>query len=380
MKAGRLLRLRGLIVKESRQVVRDPSSIAIAFVMPIILLVLFGYGVSLDAKHIRVALVIEAPSRATESLAASFDRSEYFDIGRVADRRTAESGLVSGDYRGVLVLTSDFDSRLERARSGAVHEAAPIQLILDGTDANTARLTKGYVEGVWSKWLTLEGLTEARATRLAVTGEPRIWFNPEVRSRNFLVPGLIAIIMTLIGTLLTALVVAREWERGTMEALMVTPISVAELLIGKLTPYFLLGMGGMALSVAMAVFLFGVPFRGSFLVLTGVSAVFLVSALALGLLISTAARSQFVAGQIALVAAFLPAFMLSGFVFEIGNMPWVIQAITYAFAARYFISALQTLFLAGDVWSVIVPDVLAMAALAGVLLTITALRTAKRLD
>lgn len=380
MKPGRTLRLRGLIMKESRQVVRDPSSIAIAFVMPMILLLLFGYGVSLDARHIRLAMVVEAPSRTTESLAASFGRSPYFDVSRLTDRRAAEAGLVSGKFRGVLVLRADFDRRLERAREDGTVDAAPIQLILDGTDANTARLTRGYVEGAWAKWLSIEGLTEAHRIQAAVTAEPRIWFNPEVRSRNFLIPGLIAIIMTLIGTLLTALVVAREWERGTMEALMATPVSVSEVLIGKLTPYFALGMGGMTLSVLMAVFLFGVPLRGSFPVLAGVSAVFLISALALGLLISTAARSQFVAGQIALVAAFLPAFMLSGFLFEIDNMPVVIQGVTYLFAARYFVSTLQTLFLAGDVWSVIVPNVLAMAGLAAVLLGITARRTAKRLD
>jgi ABC-2 type transport system permease protein len=239
---------------------------------------------------------------------------------------------------------------------------------------------QGYVQGAWAKWLQLEALTEGRRIDIALTIEPRVWFNAEVRSRNFLVPGLIAIIMALIGTLLTALVVAREWERGTMEALITTPVTRLELLVGKLTPYFLLGMGGMALSVAMAVFVFEVPLRGSFLVLTGVSVVFMISALALGLLISTLAKNQFVAGQIALVSAFLPAFMLSGFLFEIGNMPAVIQGLTYLFAARYFVSALQTLFLAGNVWSVIIPDLLAMAALAAVLLLITAKRTPKGLD
>lgn len=378
MKAGRALRLKGLVIKEWRQVMRDPSSIAIAFIMPIVLLFLFGFGVSLDARNVRLAMVVESPSQATHSLAASFAHSEFFALSAVTDRQSAEAGLISGEYRGVIVLASDFDSRLARAWDG--QDQAPIQLILDGTDANTARLVQGYVQGAWSKWLTLQSLTEGRRIEIALTGEPRVWFNPEVRSRNFLVPGLIAIIMTLIGTLLTALVVAREWERGTMEALMTTPVTVLELLIGKLTPYFLLGMGGMALSVAMAVFVFDVPLRGSFWVLSGVSAVFLVTALALGLLISTLARNQFVAGQIALVAAFLPAFMLSGFLFEIHNMPPLIQGITYIFAARYFVSALQTLFLAGNVWSVIVPDVLAMLGLAAALLLITAKRTAKRLD
>jgi ABC-2 type transport system permease protein len=378
MKAGPVLRLKGLVAKEWRQVVRDPSSIAIAFVMPMILLFLFGYGVSLDARNVKLAFVTEAPSQAASRLAASFEHSAFFDLSRVATRQEAEAGLLAREYRGVLVLASDFDKRLAAAWEGRA--AAPIQLILDGTDANTARLVQGYVQGAWAKWLQLEALTEGRRIDIALTIEPRVWFNAEVRSRNFLVPGLIAIIMALIGTLLTALVVAREWERGTMEALITTPVTRLELLVGKLTPYFLLGMGGMALSVAMAVFVFEVPLRGSFLVLTGVSVVFMISALALGLLISTLAKNQFVAGQIALVSAFLPAFMLSGFLFEIGNMPAVIQGLTYLFAARYFVSALQTLFLAGNVWSVIIPDLLAMAALAAVLLLITAKRTPKGLD
>jgi len=378
MKAGPALRLKGLIAKEWRQVVRDPSSIAIAFVMPIILLFLFGFGVSLDARNVKLAFVTEAPSAVASRLAASFAHSEFFDLSLAATRQQAEAGLLARDYRGVLVLASDFDERWARAWDG--RGSAPIQLILDGTDANTARLVQGYVEGAWGKWLQLEAMTEGRRIDIALMLDPRVWFNPEVRSRNFLVPGLIAIIMALIGTLLTALVVAREWERGTMEALITTPVTRLELLVGKLTPYFLLGMGGMALSVAMAVFVFDVPLRGSFFVLSGVSAVFMVSALALGLLISTLAKNQFVAGQIALVSAFLPAFMLSGFLFEISNMPAVIQGLTYLFAARYFVSALQTLFLAGNVWSVIVPDLLAMAALAAVLLLITAKRTPKGLD
>jgi ABC-2 type transport system permease protein len=210
--------------------------------------------------------------------------------------------------------------------------------------------------------------------------EPRVWFNPQLRSRNFLVPGLIAIIMTLTGTLLTALVVAREWERGTMEALLATQTGLLELLAGKLVPYFVLGMSGMALSVAMAVFLFGVPIRGSLLLLFGIAAVFLTGALGMGLLISTVTRNQFVAGQVAIVSAFLPAFMLSGFVFEISSMPMWIQWLTHIVAARYFVTILQTLFLAGNVWSVILPNLLALLLIAAVFLGLTAARTRKRLD
>jgi drug efflux transport system permease protein len=194
------------------------------------------------------------------------------------------------------------------------------------------------------------------------------------------VPGLIAIIMTLIGALLTAMVVAREWERGTMEALMVTPVGINEILIGKLVPYFVLGMGSMLLSTTLAVWVFGVPLRGSFLVLLLVSAIFMLAALGLGLLISTVARSQFVAGQVAIIVAFLPAFILSGFVFDITSMPSIVQAITHIVPARYFVSSLQTLFLAGTVWRIIFYDLLALGIMAIVLIGLTRRMTKKSLD
>jgi ABC-2 type transport system permease protein len=210
--------------------------------------------------------------------------------------------------------------------------------------------------------------------------ENRLWFNPEVSSRNYLVPGSVALILTLIGALLTALVVAREWERGTMEALLATPVRIVELLVGKLVPYFLLGMGSMALSVATAVVLFGVPFRGSFLTLVLVSAVFMWAALGQGLLISTVIRNQLVAAQASALSAFLPAFYFSNFVFEIGSMPWPLQILSYAVPARYYVSSLQTLFLAGDVPSVILADLLGLLVIAACFTAITALMTRTRLE
>jgi ABC-2 type transport system permease protein len=367
-------RLRGLVRKETFQVVRDPSSIAIAFVMPAVLLFLFGYGVSLDPIGVRLGLVVEEATEETGGLVAAFANSPYFDVSVHPDRQSAEAGLHAGRLKGLVVVPAEAGARLER------NQTAALQVILDGSDANTARLVKGYVEGVWARWLEIEAMQRGTAVPLPVSLEPRVWFNPELRSRYFLVPGLIAIVMTLIGTLLTALVVAREWERGTMETLMTTPASVAEIIVGKLIPYFVLGMGGMALSVAMGVGVFDVPLRGSFLALAGTTAVFLAAALAMGLFISTVARNQFVAGQIALVAAFLPAFMLSGFIFEIHSMPWPIQVLSHLVPARYFVSILQTLFLAGDVPGEILPDTAAIAAIAAFFLALTARRTRKRLD
>ena len=215
---------------------------------------------------------------------------------------------------------------------------------------------------------------------MPVEVEQRVWFNSELRSRNYLVPGLVVVVMTLIGALLTAMVMAREWERGTMEALMVTPVSMNEILLGKLIPYFVLGTGGMLLSVVMATWLFEVPLRGSVWLLFLTSSLFLLVALGMGLLISTLAKNQFIAGQVAIIVTFLPAFLLSGFIFDIGSMPGVVRAITHVVAARYFVSILQTLFLAEDVWSVVLPNALALIVMAAVFLGLTWRKSRKRLE
>jgi ABC-2 type transport system permease protein len=286
----------------------------------------------------------------------------------------AERALRAGDVRGIVRLHPDFARRL-RSTAGA-----PIQVLVDGVDANTARLVMGYVEGAWGNWLAARAARRGQELSTPVDLQARIWFNSELRSRNFLVPGLVAIIMTLIGALLTALVMAREWERGTMEALLVTPASMSEVLLGKLAAYFLLGTGGMLLTVGLSVWLFEVPLRGSFWVLWACSSLFLLAALGMGLTISTLARSQFVAGQVAIIATFLPAFLLSGFIFDIGSMPPVVRAITHLIVARYFVAIVQTLFLAGNVWSVILPNALALALMAAIFLAVTWRKSRKRLD
>jgi ABC-2 type transport system permease protein len=337
-------------------------------------LLLFGYGISLDAKHVPVAVVIENPTQETFSFAMALAGSRYFVPQVMTDRPTAEAAVLAGDVDAIVILRADF------ARKIFSPQGVPIQVIVNGTDANTGRIVLGYVDGAWQKWVEQYAIAQGRELTRPVVAEQRVWFNPEVRSRNFLVPGLIAINMTLIGALLTALVVAREWERGTMEALIVTPVRVGEILLGKLIPYFVLGMGGMALSTAMAILVFGVPFRGSFLVLSGVSALFMLASLGMGLLISTAAKNQFVAGQIAIIIAFLPAFILSGFIFDIASMPWVVQLITHIIPARYFVAALQTLFLAGTIWPIVVLNAAALVVMAGIFLGLTRRKTRKSLE
>jgi ABC-2 type transport system permease protein len=373
-RGGGLMRLRGLVRKEFLQVVRDPSSIGIAFLMPVVLLLLFGYGVSLDAEHVPIAVVVEKPNADTAGFLAVFRNNDYFVPVVMQDMRQAEEALMQHRVDGIIGLRANFARDLQRPGGAAV------QVILNGVDANTARLVSGYVEGAWLNWMEQRSLSLGNPLSQPIQAEQRVWFNSAVRSRNFLVPGLIAVIMTLIGALLTALVVAREWERGTMEALMVTPVAVHEILLGKLVPYFIVGMGGMGLSVAMAVWVFEVPLTGSLWVLTATSALFLLVALGMGLLLSTAAKNQFVAGQAAIIVTFLPAFLLSGFIFDIDSMPRVVQGVTHLIAARYFVSILQTVFLAGNVWSVILPNALALMVFAALFLGLSRKKSRKRLD
>jgi ABC-2 type transport system permease protein len=371
---GAARRLRGMVRKELLQILRDPSSIAIAFILPLVLLFLFGYGVSLDAKHVPIALVAERPDANTADLMGAFAHSEYFAPVRFPTIQEAERALETQEVDGIVWLRNDFTRRLLAGGE------APIGVVVNGVDANQARITTGYIQGVWQVWLQQYAASQGVDLPIPVTIEPRVWFNPALYSRHFLVPGLIAVIMTLIGALLTSMVIAREWERGTMEALMVTPIRIREILLGKLIPYFVLGMAGMLLTVGLARWQFEVPLRGSFLLLVACSALFMLVALGMGLLISIVARTQFVAGQIAIVATFLPAFILSGFIFDIGSMPAPIRAVTHLVPARYFVAIVQTLFLAGNVWPVVLVNAGALALMALIFFGLVRNRARKRLD
>jgi len=369
---ARRLRLRGLIRKEFLQIIRDPSALGIAFALPVVLLILFGYGVSLNAEGVRIGIVADQPSHESVSLAGSFARSRYFLPRMLPDMETAQDELSNRQLDAIVHLQSDFTEK--------VHDPltpAPIQLIINGVDANTARQIQGYVSGVWMKWITQQSRATGQPPAQTIVPETRIWFNEEIRSRNFLVPGLIAVIMTLIGALLTSMVIAREWERGTMESLLTTPVRMPEFLLSKLLPYFVLGMGGMAISLATAVWLFGVPLRGSVVVLTLASSLFMLAAVGMGLMISTVSKSQFLAGHIAIVTTFLPAFILSGFIFDIRSMPMPIRVLTHIVPARYFVSILQSSFLAGDIWALIVPNAAALLFMALLFLAIVRRRSTR---
>lgn len=368
-----LQRLIALVHKESLQAMRDPSTILIAFVLPVVLLFLFAYAVSLDVREVRIGVVLESDAASAQSLAAAFAGTRYLKVTPARDRREVADQVVSGKLRGFVVIAQDFERRLAAPETGPL-----VQVITDGSQPNTANFVANYAQGVVQTWQA--GRSDAAARAPAIALEPRYWFNAELESRRSLVPGAIAIVMTIIGTMLTALVVAREWERGTMEAVMSTPASVVEILIGKLLPYFVLGMLATIGSALLAIYVFDVPLRGSWLALLMLSAVFLLPALGQGLLISSVTKNQFLASQIALFSGFLPSFLLSGFLFEIDAMPLPIQAITYLIPARYFVASLQTVFLAGDVWSVFVPDLAAMAAIGVFFLVIARRKTRKNLE
>jgi ABC-2 type transport system permease protein len=286
-----------------------------------------------------------------------------------------EPELVSSRLRGIVIIPQDFTRSLY-----APGTTAQVQLITDGSETNTANYVANYAAGTLATWMAQETAMRSRVAEPAAILAPRFFYNLERDSRNSLVPGSLAIIMAIIGTLLTALVVAREWERGTMEALLATPLNALEIVIGKLVPYFVLGMASMAVCTAVAFFLYGIPFRGSLAALVVISAAFLLTALGQGFLISTITRNQFLASQAALVSAFLPAFILSGFIFEISSMPWLIRMLTRIIPARYFVTNLQTLFLAGDIWALFKPNVLILLVIAGVMFALTLKKTPSRLE
>lgn len=372
--AARLRRIRALIRKETLQVMRDPSSLVVAFVLPVLLLMLFGFGVSFDASRVRVGMVVEEPTPDTNLFVASLSNTPFFAVQRSADRRAFLDQLSAGRLDGVIVLAGDFSERLARG------DTAGVQVITDGSDPNTAGLVAGYVQGAWQSWQSQRALSAGGKVPTAINLESRFWFNPELESRRFLVPGSIALILMMIGSLLTALVVAREWERGTIEALLATPVGIGEFIIGKLVPNFALGMCAMVVCVLAALFVFHIPLRGSLISLVAFTAVFLTVALAIGLLISTVARTQFLASQMAMLVAFLPGLYFSGFLFEIASMPAVLRAFALIVPARYYVSGLQTIFLAGDIAAVLVPCTAVLLLMSTVLFALTAFNTKQRLD
>lgn len=348
-------RAAAVVAKEWAQVWRDPSSIGLVVVLPLVLMFLFGSAVSLDTFATRAGLVDHDRTAASRDLAAAFARNPYFAISESEAVAPVKRAMLEDSLRGAIVIPQGFEAALTSGRP------APVQVLADGSQPNTAAFLAGHAAGVLRAWAEARADERGIEPRPVIVTNPRFRFNPGLRSRYTLIPGAIAIVMAMIGTLLTALVVAREYERGTMEGLLATPIPVPVLVASKLLPYFGLGLASTMVCVSVAVFAYGLPFRGSPFSLLLIAAAFLSTVLGQGLLISALTRNQFVSTQFALLSGFLPSLLLSGFLFEIDSMPLPIQWLTYVVPARYLIPSLQSVFLVGDLWTLFLPNLLALS-------------------
>ncbi|MBE9636851.1 ABC transporter permease [Salipiger mangrovisoli] len=372
---GFITRLRALTRKESRQLLRDRSNLLVGLLLPVVLILLFGYGLSFDVKDARIAVVMQNNSQAAREAAMGLTGSSYLSPVWMHDMREAEAAMIAGDIDATLRVPHDF---LRQLALGEAH----VQLILNGVDSTTASAIEGYVNGAlavpFAKRLQRMGGKSAESGSVVIV--QRSWFNEPGESTWFLVPGLVVLILTLIGAFLTSLLVAREWERGTLEAIFVTPVRPLELVLAKLAPYMVIGAIDLGMCLLAARWLFEVPMRGSLPIIIAVSLLYLLVSLSLGLLISALARNQFAASQIALLVSFMPALMLSGFVFDLRNVPVVIRAISQLLPATHFMGLIKTLFMAGDYW----PDILRSSAIlsiyAAVLITFTCRALRKTMD
>lgn len=368
-------RFTALLRKETRQMLRDRSNLAVGLLLPVVLILLFGYGLSFDVKNAPVAVVMEDHSPQARDMMAGLQGSRYIAPVWMTSMVEAEQRMRAGEVNAIVRVPQDFSRELGRGQGR-------IQLVLNGVDSNTAAAVEGYVGGALATW------AQQQADRAG--GKPngvgsvqvvqRMWFNEANTSTWYLVPGLIALVMTLIGAFLTSLLIAREWERGTLEPLFVTPVRPLEIVLAKLVPYLAVGAIDLAMCLLAAHFLFEVPMRGSLVVIVIASMLYLAVSLLLGLFISGRTRNQFEASQMALLTSFMPAMMLSGFVFDLRNVPVVVQVISQLLPATHFMGLIKTLFLAGNHWPMILRDGGILALYVLVLLFATRRTLRKTLD
>jgi ABC-2 type transport system permease protein len=347
-------RLWAMARKEWIQLRRDPRSMILAFVLPLFLLLFFGYAITWDVDDIPVAVVDLDRTAASRELAEAFVASGYFTVVEQLDsERSAERALVLEEVKGVLTVPAGYERDLRAGRG------ADVQLLLDGSDANTATIAQNYADAIVGRH-ALRAALGGREVTPPIRLEPRTWYNPDLESRHMIVPGLVAVIMSIIAAMLTALTIAREWERGTMEQLAATPVGRLEVVLGKLLPYLGIGLFDVAITVAAGIAIFGTPLNGSILLLAVMTFLFLVGALGLGIFISAAVKSQVLATQVAMVATYLPALLLSGFLFDIASMPRFLQGVTFLVPARYFVTVTRGIFLKGVGVGVLWPQALLM--------------------
>jgi len=350
--------------KEFIHIYRDPRSLALVILMPVILMLLFGYAVTLDVKKVPMAVLDRDKSQESLIFIQRFSASPYFHLRIFAQDETEMKQLIDrGEVKMGLVIPWNFSKTIK------AEKVIPVQVLLDGTDSNTANIVLSYAQAITRQYT--QEKTILKVSRMGITNfnlpidaRPRVWFNEELESKNYFVPGLVAVIISIIGVLLTGQVIVREWENGTMELLISTPVRKGELMVGKLFPYFFLGLLDLFLAVVMGEWVFDVPLRGSVALLSALSCIYIVVALALGLTISTVAKTQIQANQMAMIIGFLPTFLLSGFTFAISNMPFWLQIITYGIAPRYYVTILKDIFLKGVGFSFLWRETLVLTGMA----------------
>jgi len=375
----KFIRLKAVAWKEFIQIFRDPTSLALAVSIPVLLLVLFGYALTLDVDRIPTVIYDMDRTPQSRDLIDHFLRSKYFQLEESARSYAhLQEVMDRGKALAGLVIPANFSRDLDTDRE------AVIQVLLDGTDANTATIALGYAQAIvslYSQEVLLHKMNQIGVGSISPPVEPRIrgWFNPDLESKNFIIPGLIAVIMVILAAILTSGTVAREWERGTMEQLISTPIRKGELILGKLVPYFALGMFDLALSVVMGRYLFGVPLRGSGFLLFSLAGLFLLGAISQGVVVSIIAKNQLLSSQISIVISYLPTFILSGFIYPIDNMPKLIQCITYVVPSRYVVSILKGIFSKGVNLDVLWMEALLLSVYAGAMIFWALKRFQKRI-
>jgi ABC-2 type transport system permease protein len=374
-------RVKAILVKESLQIVRDPRSLVIALLIPVLQMFLLGYGVSLDVKQIPLCAYDREGSQASQDLLQRFAASPYFSLqGQAADYAEVGRNLDNGRCRLAIVIPADFSRTLNADGQGVV------QALLDATDTNTASLAAGYASAVvanYSSAVQLKSIERRGGsiqTLTPVEVRARVWFNEDLVSRNFIIPGVVALVMAIVGAQLSSLTIAREWERGTMELLISTPVKPMELMLGKLLPYFIVGMIDACICLALAVFWFQVPFRGTLPAMAFTTGLFLTVVLCIGYYISVSIRSQVGASQVALLLTMLPTTLLSGFSFPIDQMPAAVQTVTYLVSGRYYVTILKGLFLKGAPWTELVLPILCLTLYALVMILLAARAFRKTLD
>jgi ABC-2 type transport system permease protein len=373
-----IIRVKALSKKEFIQIWRDPRSLALAILIPVLLLLLFGFALTLDVDNVPLAVWDQDRSRESADLLRDFSFSRYFKVVRYCSNYSELEALIDhGEAMMFLVIPTDFSKNILGGRS------APVQLVLDGSDSNTGTIALAYADAViqgYNQRAAMQAFVRAGiAPPTPIDLRSRVWFNPDLKSRNFIIPGLIAVIMMIIAALLTSLTVAREWERGTMEQLISTPVTSNELILGKFMPYFAIGMADMLVAVVMARFLYDIPLRGSIVLLFALSSLFLTGALAMGMFISIATRSQLLASQMSVLLTFLPTFLLSGFAYAISNMPVPIQLITRIVPARYFLVILKGIYLKGVGLRILAWEIFFLAVFATIMVALATRKFKRRI-